>query len=61
MYGHHLLYSRVIRINRVRLPNLHGQLNREIKCPCRCIRTKYIYICTGTVLLFVLFIYQVYF
>ena len=29
-----------------------GQLNREIKCPCRCIRGKYIdYICIGTVLI----------
>ena len=33
-----------------------GHLNREIKCPCRCIRDKYMYICTGTVLLFV-FVY----
>ena len=34
-----------------------GQLNREIKCPCRCIIVgRYIYICTGTVLLFV-FVY----
>ena len=33
-----------------------GQLNRETKCPCRCIRGKYMYICTGTVLLFV-FVY----
>ena len=33
-----------------------GQLNREIKCPCRCIRGKYIYryCCLH------LFIYQVY-
>ena len=33
-----------------------GQLSNEIKCPCRCIRSKYIYISIGTVLLFV-FVY----
>ena len=45
-YGHHLLIEVVIWINRVRLPNL---------LVVNCIRGKYIdYICTGTVLLFVL-------
>ena len=51
MYGHHLLYSRVTWINRVRLPNLlvvsstgNGQLNREIQCPCRYTRGKCIYV-----------------
>ena len=45
-YGHHLLIAEVvIWINRVKLPNL---------LVVSCIRGKYIHICTGTVLLFVL-------
>ena len=35
----------------------HGQLNREIKCPCRCIRGIYTSICTGTVVLLFVFVY----
>ena len=36
-----------------------GQLNREIKCPCRCIRGKYIlkYIFTGTTVVLLLFVF----
>ena len=61
MYGHHLLYSRVIWINRVRLPNLlvvssTGKLS--VLADAFVVST---YICTGSVLLFVLYIYQVYF
>ena len=54
-YGHHLLYSRVIWINRVRLPNLlvvssTGKLS--VFADASVVST---YICTGTaVLLFVL-------
>ena len=60
MYGHHLLYSRVMRINRVRLPSLlvvssTGKLN--VLADASVVRT---YIYTGTVLLLYLFIYQVY-
>ena len=56
MYGHHLLYSRVIWINRVRLPNLlvvssTGKLS--VRADASVIS---IYIFTGTVLLFV-FVY----
>ena len=38
-----LTYSRVILINRVSkvAKPARGQLNREIKCPCRCIRGKH--------------------
>ena len=54
MYCHHLLYSRVIWINRARLPNLlvvssTGKLN--VLADASVVST---YICTGTVLLFVL-------
>ena len=65
MYGHHLLYSRVIWINRVRLPNLlvvssTGKLS--VLVDASVVST---YICTGihTVLLFVFvyILYQVYF
>ena len=56
MYGHHLLYSRVIWINRVRSPNLPvvsstGKLS--VLADASMVST---YICTGTVLLFV-FVY----
>ena len=56
MYGHHLLYSRVIWINRVRLPNLlvvssTGKLS--VFADASLLST---FICTGTVLLFV-FVY----
>ena len=33
-----------------------GQLNREIKCPCRCIRGKYIYIYICTAVCIYLFV-----
>ena len=57
MYGHRLLYSRVISINRVRLPNLlvvssTGKLS--VVADASVVST---YICTGTVLLFV-FVYR---
>ena len=53
MYGHHLLYSRVIWISRVRLPSLlvvssTGKLS--VLADASVVST---YICTGTVLLFV--------
>ena len=53
MYGHHLLYSRVIWINRVRLPNLlvvspTGKFS--VLADASVVST---YICTGAVLLFV--------
>ena len=56
MYGHHLLYSRVIWINRVRLPSLlvvrsTGKLS--VLADASVVGT---YVCTGTVLLFV-FVY----
>ena len=45
MYGHHLLItdseSNIDQPREVAKP-ARGQLNREIKCPCRCIRGKYI-------------------
>ena len=56
MYGHHLFYSRVIWITRVRLPNLlvvssTGKLS--VLADASVVST---YICTGTVLLSV-FVY----
>ena len=53
MYGHHLLYRRVIWINRVRLPSLlvvssTGKLS--VLADASVVST---YICTGTTLLFV--------
>ena len=56
MYSPHLLYSRVIWINRVRLPNLlvvssTGKLS--VFADASVVST---YICTGTVMLFV-FVY----
>ena len=56
MYGHHFLYSRVMRINRVRLPNLFvvsstGKLS--VFADASVVST---YIYTGAVLLFV-FVY----
>ena len=56
MYGHHLLYGRVIWINRIRLPNLlmissTGKLS--FLADASVLST---YICTGTVLLLV-FVY----
>ena len=57
MYGHYLLYSRVISINRVRLPNLlvvssTGKLS--VFADASVVR---IYICTGTVVLLFVFVY----
>ena len=43
---------------KVAKPAPRGQLNREIKCPCRCIRGKYRYMYYFCLLLF---IHQVYF
>ena len=58
MYGHHLLIkqSNMDQPRKVAKP-ARGQLNRDIKCPCRWIRGKYtnMYCCLH------LFIHQVYF
>ena len=44
MYGHHLLIqSNMNQPRRVAKP-ARGQLNREIECPSRCIRGRYIYL-----------------
>ena len=62
MYGHHshTWYSRVILINRVRLPNVlvvSSTRKLSVFAQCRCIRGKYIYMyLQSTVLLFV-FVY----
>ena len=54
MYGHHLLYSRVILINRVRLPNLLVVSLTDKSSVLA--DASVVSICTGTVLLFV-FVY----
>ena len=59
MYGHHFKQSKMDQPRKVVKQPARGQLNREIKCPCRCIRDRYIelymYCCLH------LFIYQVHF
>ena len=58
MYGHHLLlYSRVIWINRVRLPNLLAVSSTEKMSALADASVVSTYICTGTVLL-VVFVYR---
>ena len=57
MYGHDLLIAEYYRSARKVAKPARGQLNREIKCRCRCLRGRHIYMycCLH------LFIYQVYF
>ena len=56
MYDHHLLYSRVIWINHVRLPNLLVVSSTGKFSVLADASVVSIYICTGAVLLFV-FVY----
>ena len=63
MYGHHLLYSRVIWINRVRLPNLLVVSSTEklsVLADASVVST-YMYWYSTAVCTRYLFIYQVYF
>ena len=53
MYGHHLLYSRVMRTNRVRLPNLFVVSSTGKLSVFADVSVVSTYIYTGAVLLFV--------
>ena len=56
MYGHHFKQSKIDQPRKDVKQTARGQPNREIECPCRCIRDRYIelymYCCLH------LFIYQ---
>ena len=53
MYGHHLLIAESMDQQRKVAKPSRGQLNREMKCPCKCIRGKYI--CTAVIICLHLF------
>ena len=56
MYGHHLLYSRVIWINRVRLPNLLVASSTEKSSVLADTSVVGTYRCIGTLLLLFVFV-----